>query len=54
MAGRPRPDEAEVPLYTVVDGVHIAYATFGSEPSDVLLLTPGLLSVDSYLDEPGW
>jgi DNA-binding SARP family transcriptional activator/pimeloyl-ACP methyl ester carboxylesterase len=41
-----------VPRYAVVDGVHVAYGTYGDGPTDVLLLNPGFVPVDSYLEEP--
>ena len=37
--------------YATTDGVHIAFATFGHGPDDLLLLNPGFISVDSYLEE---
>jgi DNA-binding SARP family transcriptional activator/pimeloyl-ACP methyl ester carboxylesterase len=41
-----------VPRYAVADGVHVAYGTYGDGPTDVLLLNPGFVPVDAYLEEP--
>ena len=38
--------------YATTDGVHVAYRIFGDGPTDLLLLIPGFISVDTYLDEP--
>ena len=54
-APRPRPvttaTHADI-AYTNVGGVHVAYRTFGSGTTPVLLLNPGLISIDTLLDEP--
>lgn len=44
----PLPDIA----YVSHGGVHVAYRTFGSGAPAVLLLNPGLISIDTMLDEP--
>ena len=41
-----------LPLYATVDGRHVAYATFGDAASDLLMLTPGFITIDAYLEEP--
>jgi DNA-binding SARP family transcriptional activator/pimeloyl-ACP methyl ester carboxylesterase len=43
----------QLPRYAAVGGRHIAYATFGSGADDLLVLTPGFITIDAYLEEPG-
>jgi DNA-binding SARP family transcriptional activator/pimeloyl-ACP methyl ester carboxylesterase len=49
---RPVDIAVEVPRYTEVDGVHVAYGLYGAGPVDVLLLNPTFIPVDAYLEEP--
>jgi hypothetical protein len=42
---------ADVPRYTEVDGVHVAYGVYGDGPVDVLLINPTFIPIDVYLEE---
>jgi DNA-binding SARP family transcriptional activator len=50
--GRRPPLTADVPRYAVVDGYHVAWGTYGDGPADLLMLVPGFIPVDAYLEEP--
>jgi pimeloyl-ACP methyl ester carboxylesterase len=48
---RARPTDGDI-SYARDGDVHTAYRTFGAGPVDVLLVNPGFIPIDAFLDEP--